>query len=61
MGAQWVDRREIERRSEILRAVSRGKHRQFLEQQVGKFEEVLFENPGNRVLRDLRNIMLKFW
>ncbi|MDR1303440.1 MAG: MiaB/RimO family radical SAM methylthiotransferase [Puniceicoccales bacterium] len=46
MEAQWVDRREIGRRSEVLRAVSREKHRQFLEQQVGKCEKVLFEDPG---------------
>ncbi|MDR0590861.1 MAG: MiaB/RimO family radical SAM methylthiotransferase [Puniceicoccales bacterium] len=46
MEGQWVNRREIERRSEALRAVSREKRYQFLERQVGQCEEVLFEDPG---------------
>jgi threonylcarbamoyladenosine tRNA methylthiotransferase MtaB len=47
MGEQFIDRREIERRGRELRSISREKHRQFLEQQIGKIEKVLFEDPKN--------------
>ncbi|MDR1366568.1 MAG: tRNA (N(6)-L-threonylcarbamoyladenosine(37)-C(2))-methylthiotransferase MtaB [Puniceicoccales bacterium] len=44
MKDQFIDSKEIERRSKILRALSKKKHGQFLEQQLGKIEAVLFEN-----------------
>jgi threonylcarbamoyladenosine tRNA methylthiotransferase MtaB len=44
MENQFIDLKEIERRSKILRISSKKKHGQFLEQQLDKIEAVLFEN-----------------
>ncbi|MDR0580507.1 MAG: tRNA (N(6)-L-threonylcarbamoyladenosine(37)-C(2))-methylthiotransferase MtaB [Holosporaceae bacterium] len=44
MEDRFIEPKEIERRSKILRALGQKKHGQFLELQLGKVETVLFEN-----------------